>query len=378
MRSNLLTNIILVALVIALGSPAFAFAGPTTPVNNPIFTNVSTLAGTGMHGAQNGTQAQFNLPAGIFGTGDTIYIADTYNNLIRSITPGGTTSRFAGDILAFDELGFPAGFLRDGYLYQALFNRPTDGIALEDGRILVVDSANHSIRLIDGANTYTFAGGARAGMANGPAESALFNHPSAIALDIHGNLFVADTLNHVIRQISYDGTVTTIAGMPGLAGFRDGYTYEARFHSPMGLAVSADGTQIYVADTGNHLIRVIEDGEVSTLAGNLQFLYTDDNDDRANLATGGFANGDGDSARFNLPKGIALLGDTLIVADYANHKLRTVQPCGETSTLAGTGYPGYINGSTDVAEFHFPSGVFVRGSDVFVADTGNNVIRQVR
>jgi len=393
MRKNILTSLILGALTVILATPAVA-AFASAEVNDSAAT-VRTFAGTGVHGSRDGRLAQFNLPAGIFGTEDTIYIADTYNNLIRSINFQGITSRLAGDFIAFDKLGFSAGLMRDGYnnyalfnrpadgviledRLNALFNRPTDGVVLEDGRIFVVDSANHAIRVIEGNRTYTFSGGARAGMANGPAASALFNHPSAIVLDMHGNMYVADTLNHVIRKISYDGTVSTIAGMPGLAGFRDGATYEARFHAPMGIAVSNDGTRIYVADTGNHIIRVIEDGQVRTLAGNSLLLYTEIDDDRSNLPTGSFADGPGEYAWFNLPKGIALHGDNLIVADHANHKLRVVQPCGRTSTLSGTGFPGYKNGSADIAEFHFPSGVLVNRNQIFVVDTGNNLIRVIQ
>jgi DNA-binding beta-propeller fold protein YncE len=217
-------------------------------------------------------------------------------------------------------------------------------------------------------------------------------------MDAAGNIYVADTLNHVIRKLSMDGTVTTIAGIPGQYGFADGAVEEALFYNPMGIAVSDDGI-IFIADTGNHLIRVIEDGQVRTLAGKLLFTDIDDctycsryaidyledvdkieqeDEDCAGcvcVPLGGFA--DGYEALFNLPMGLALWRGKLIVADSANHCIRAILDSGEVITIAGTGYTDYVGGLPNEAAFHFPKGVYVLNDRLFIVDTGNNVIRMM-
>ena len=343
-------------------------------------TVVSTLAGTGSHGNLDGygTIAQFNLPHGIFGCSDGIlYIADTHNNLIRTISQH--TSQYdtqyeeyivellTGSVLTNDENNFPIGRYHDGRLERALFNRPFGGLVDQENRIFVVDAANHAIRIIYGNNVYTFAGGV-AGRANGPLDSARFTWPSAIAMDKHGNIFVTDTLNHTIRRIGVDGRVTTVAGSSGRSGYINGSAHRARFNSPMGIAVSPDGQTIYVADTGNHLIRVIENGAVRTLAGTWVDYQQGDG-----IPLGGFS--DGYNSLFNLPQGLFLLDNMLVVADSANHRIRAVKFTGEVKTLAGSGEPGYVNGLAATSRFHFPRDIFVRDDNIYVADTGNNAIR---
>ena len=327
----------------------------------PIDGTVSTFAGTGMHGASDGTEAQFNLPYGIFGGNDgQLIVLDTYNNLIRSIDRYGVVERISGDVLLSDRRGFPTGRHRDGSSEIALFNRPVDGILCQSGRLFIVDGANHAIRIIDEDEVYTFIGG-RAGFNNGHYSVARFNWPSAAAVDRYGNLYVADTLNHTIRRIDHiSGRVTTLAGVSGSRGYADGEFNRARFNSPMGIAVSPDGQRVYVADTGNHVIRVIENRQVSTLAGTI--AYHEDYDDSI----------------FNFPQGLALTGEYLIVADSANHRIQMVSTLtGYTVTLAGTGEPGYVNGPANTAQFHFPRGVYVRDGSLYITDTGNNVIRVI-
>ena len=251
----------------------------------------------------------------------------------------------------------------------ALFNRPAGFAVGANGSIFIADSANNAIRVIENGAVYTFAGGETAGHVNGRLYAARFNQPRAIAIGPCGNLFVADTLNHVIRRISEDGNVTTIAGTPGVFGMRNGAAGTAAFDSPMGIVVCPAG-RIFVADTGNHLIRVIENGEVRTLAGTVVLPAEPGFD---NYPLGGFA--DGFAAMFGSPTGLAFWGENLIVADSMNHKIRAVLPTGETITLAGTGYPGYLNTAPASASFHLPSGLYVRNNRLYIADTGNNLIR---
>lgn len=337
---------------------------------------VWTVAGTGNHGAIDGYPAQFNLPTGIFSSGDgTLYIADTMNNLIRSIDIDMYVQRVTGEILVNDEHNFPQGFYMDTEIDTALFNRPTDVAVDERGWIFITDSENNAIRVIAGQRVYTFAGSAESGHVDGSSSDARFNLPTAIAICPQGNLYVADTLNHAIRMIDADGNVTTIAGTPGTYGFSDGTVDEALFNRPGGIAVSQDG-RIYVADTGNHLIRVIEQGEVRTLAGTLRFMSDItwyENTDIDDEPLGGFE--DGFEAMFNTPTGLSIWYGNLIVADSLNHMIRAILPTGETITIAGIGYPEYINASPDQAAFHLPRGVYVRGNRLYIADTGNNLIR---
>jgi len=150
------------------------------------------------------------------------------------------------------------------------------------------------------------------GFKDGQGSQARFNIPRDLAVASDGSLLVADTYNHRLRRVSPHGTVTTIAGS-GEAGFADGIGAAARFHRPRGIAVARDGS-IYVSDHINHCIRKVkpDDGTVSTLCGSRQ-------------GEEGFADGNGLTARFWFPTGIALDTDgNLIVADYGNHCIRKV------------------------------------------------------
>jgi sugar lactone lactonase YvrE len=177
-----------------------------------------------------------------------------------------------------------------------------------------------------------------------------FSEPSGIAARPDGTVFVSDAgTANVVRQIAADGRVSTFA---------------TGFSTPSALAVAADGS-VYVADTGHHSIRRIgHDGAVSTLAGD---------------GTPGYADGPAASARFNGPIGIAVAPDgRIVVADSYNDRIRVIDTGGTVRTLAGSGQPGSTDGTGDGASFDTPSGVAVDASGlVYVADTGNGVIRTV-
>lgn len=208
--------------------------------------------------------------------------------------------------------------LRDGPAAQARFDEPWGLVRGPDGSLFVADggAANRIRRIAPDGTVHPFAGDAE-GYADGHGAAAAFHTPSALAVDAHGTLYVADTGNHAIRRITPDGAVTTLAG-DGTAGFRDGAAAQARFHAPMGVAVDAGG-RVFVADTWNDRIRVIEpDGQVRTLAGA----------DRP-----GFHNGWGGQARFDTPTALAVAGDgTLWVADTGNRALRRIDPDGAVDT----------------------------------------------
>ena len=203
----------------------------------------------------------------------------------------------------------------------------------------------------------TMAGSGARGHIDGPAATARFAEPRGVAVDSQGKVYVADTGNHCIRII-HQGQVATFAGSL-VAGQLDGKAWLARFSAPRGVAVDALG-RIYVADTGNHRIRVIEAGQVDTMAG----------------TTKGFKDGAASQARFNNPYDVALDSTNMIyVADHGNHAVRVVQ-AGQVGTVAGMGWPGYKNGPVNTARFFYPGAVAVDlTGDVYVSDTGNNRIR---
>ena len=340
--------------------------------------NVETVAGTGLPGYVDGEYARFNMPHGVMiGNTGEILVLDTFNNLVRYVL-NGETRTLAGNKFDPDQFGFPRGHYVDGTAHEAFFNRPMGGAIDGYGRIFVADSQNHAIRLIDGDLVYTFAGSGLAGYGDGFGLEALFNHPSDVAFGPCGNLFVADSLNHVIRKIDVYGEVSTVAGVPGRSGYADGNVGVSLFNSPMGIAVNRDGV-IFVSDTGNHLVRKIEDGYVTTIAGRLVFPSDIDWENPGGVfdeePIGGFL--DGYDSLFSLPTGIAVFGDGVIVADTANHAIRWILPSGFAMTIAGGHDVGAVDGSSDEASFHFPRGVYAAFDMIFVADTGNNLIRVI-
>ena len=208
--------------------------------------------------------------------------------------------------------------LDDGHLLQARFDEPWGLVRGADGALYVSEggSGNRIRRIAPDGDVATFAGNGP-GFADGIGGAAAFDTPSSLAVDLLGNLYVADTGNHAIRKVSPQGAVTTLAGT-GIAGFRDGDAAQAQFRAPMGVAVDAIG-RVYVADTWNDRIRVIEpDGRVRTLAGGER---------------PGFADGAGEAARFDTPTALAVAGDgTVWVADTGNRALRAVDADGAVRT----------------------------------------------
>jgi sugar lactone lactonase YvrE len=331
---------------------------------------VSTLAGTaGKPGSTDNTVAmnvRFNSPAGITTDGTFLFVTDTGNDTIRKIViSSGATTTLAGSA------GNP-GATDNTVATNVRFDSPT-GIAFDasSASLFVADTGNHTIRKVTlTGSTTTFAGTAGvSGFANGTGPAAQFTFPQGVAV-IGTTVYIADTGNHVIRQAvegGIEGVVTTLAGVPGSPGSGDTAPGPAQFNSPGGIAT--DGTDLFVADTGNNTVRrVTQSGVVTTpagLAGNT-----------------GSGDGTGSAARFNAPKGVGTLfsggSSVFYAADTGNAAIRRVTLAGVVTTIAGNPpRAGLINSTGESARFDAPAGVAVIGDDLFVSDTGNNMVRKV-
>ncbi len=221
------------------------------------------------------------------------------------------------------------------------------GVAVRNGDVYVSDGEKGKIwRIAADGGTSVFAEG--------------LDTPSQIVFDEKGDLIVADSGNHTIKRIQLNGQKQLVAGIENQFGYRDGAGPSALFNAPIGLAV--DGKKIFVADTYNDRIRVIENGAVTTLAGNSQG-FSDDTI--------------GTDAQFDTPCGLALLGDgSLLVADAGNRRIRVVEDDGKTWTLAGSGRQLLVDGLLSEAEFVHPTAISVDDKGVvYVAD--GNAIRAV-
>ncbi len=211
---------------------------------------VSTIAGNGSAGYVDGTAAtaRFNKPFGVsVDNSGNVYVTDQSNHRVRKISPDGIVNTLAG-----------TGVLgtADGMGTTAQFNNPS-GIALDSsGNLFIADKDNHLIRKISpSGKVSTVAGTGILGSANGMGTMAQFNTPQGVALDTSGNLFVADSFNNMIRQISSAGQVSILAGV-GSQGFIDGSGNTATFNHPLGLAVDSSNN-LYISDTNNNRIRKI-------------------------------------------------------------------------------------------------------------------------
>ncbi len=301
---------------------------------------VSTFAGS-TNGFANGTgiAAQFNSTFGIAIDGlGTIYVADSQNHKIRKITADGVVTTLAGSTKGF----------MDGVGTVAQFDSPR-GIAVDvSGNVYVADSYNNRIRKISPTGVVTTLAGYTRGFTNGVGTAAQFDTPSGVAVDASGNVFVAESSNSAIRKITSGGVVTTLAG--GTSGYKDGVVAIAQFKQPMGIAIDAAGN-LYVADTFNHRIRKISlAGVVTTLAGS---------------GTSSFADGIGTAASFSAPRNITVdSSGNIYVADTFNKKIRKITLVNVVTTVAVD------------TQFVFPKGVAINSfGDIYVS--GSDKIKKI-
>jgi sugar lactone lactonase YvrE len=360
MKFGKITGLFVLFLGLNLFTGCTNFKPTTSPAET--YPTVSNLAGqAGNQGSTNGAGiiATFSNPFGVAVDGSgNVYVGDLGNNLIRKITPAGVVSTLAG-------VQGVAGSV-NGAGITATFSHP-QGMAVDaSGNVYVADTVNNLIRLITPAGVAsTFAGSGSSGAVNGPVSLASFKYPYGVAVDNLGNVYVADFNNHLIRKIS-GGVVSTLAGQAGIPGFANGSGSTALFYHPQGVAVDGSGN-VYVADTGNEVIREISPaGVVSTLAGE--------------QGNGGSNNGGGVTATFSSPEGVVVDGSgNVYVADSGNNRIRKIIPGSFVSTYAGTGNWGDANGPATIASFNNPYSVALDASgNLYVGDTGNDLIRKIQ
>jgi sugar lactone lactonase YvrE len=234
------------------------------------------------------------------------------------------------------------------------------------GAVVIISTGSEGVAISSQPVVSTMAGEKMThGSTDGTGAAARFNFTTGTATD-GANLYVLDSYSHTIRKmIISSGEVTTFAGTAGISGSNDGTGTATRFNTPQG--VTTDGNNLYVTDTLNCTIRKIRiaTGEVTTLAG----------------AAGVFGSTDGvgPAARFAAPYGITNDGSNLYVTDTYNGTIRKVViSTGEVTTLAGTANSfGFADGMGITAQFNFLSGITSVGANLYVVDSGSNIIRKI-
>jgi len=324
--------IIAVILLVILGSATafLVYRHKHKPLPTPIGwkAHVTNLAG-------DGSPLAFSDPFGVAIAADgTIYVADAgESNRIRKISPDGNVTTLAGGGEGF----------ADGAGASASFNTPSALALGTDGNLYVADTGNNRIRKITPEGVVsTIAGDGTAGYVDGPAAKAQFNGPIGLAVSGGGDIYVADTYNDVIRMITTEGQVTTIAG-GGTPGYADGEQKVALFDTPSGIIVVEDRSLI-VADTGNHCLRkVTAEGNVTTLPVSGEELST--------------------------PVGLAFSHDHfLYVTELDRSRVVQVAPDGVARVIA--------------TEFNQPTGITIgpqinKPTELIVADSGKYLVRKL-
>jgi len=344
MKKNLPLLLIAVLFITSCGKESTSSSSMLT---SSVLTNV--FAGSGSQGSANGTGtgASFYEPAGIaIDASGNVYVADYGNNLVREISAAGVVTTLAGSSTAGSA---------NGTGISASFYEPT-GVAVDgSGNVYVADKGNNLIRKISaGGVVTTFAGSGTGGSANGKGTAASFYHPTGVATDASGNVYVADNSNNLVREISPTGVVTTLAGS-GAQGAANGTGTAASFSEPMAVTVDGSGN-VYVADYGNNVVRKISPtGVVTTLAGS---------------GISGLADGTGTEAYFSSITGITLdASGNVYVADNGNNLVRQISQAGVVTTFDSNAGNTLFNGAYGVA--------LDAAGNIYVSDYTGNAIQKI-
>jgi len=338
---------------------------------------ITTIAGDNVQGYLGdggpATSAGLNLPFHAVFAGGNLYIADQVNNAVRAVANGnGNISTFAGE----DGV---AGYTGDGVKAIDSELASPCGVAVDSaGNVYIADTLNNVIRKVaTGTGIITTVAGTPGASGYGGdgsgALSATLMKPSSVVFDSAGNMYIADSGDNVIRKVTAStGNISTYAGdfnTPGYTGDGGPATkVGVGLNNPVAVALDAAGN-LYIADSQNSVIRKVTaaSGIITTIAGK---------------GTPGFS-GDGGRAVFaqlSHPRGVAVdAAGNVYIADTFNSRIRVVAPNGTINTVAGTGVLGYSGdgGLATAAQLNFPDGLsFDSAGNLYIADNGNNVIRE--
>jgi len=336
---------------------------------NTIAGNGSTTQPTPVNGLP-ATSTVLNYALGVMQdpAGNT-FVADSNNNMVRELMQStGNINIFAGITTA--------GYTGDGGLAtNAQMSAPSQLARDSVGNIYIADTYNCAIRKVDTAgNISTFAGdpGGTVSCAysgdGGPATSAQLYYPFGVFVDSHDNLFIADTYNHVIREVQ-SGTISTVAGSNVLGYSGDGGpATSAKLYYPYGVAADSAGN-IIIADTYNQRVRVVnaQTKIINTLAGNGTATFS----------------GDGPATQNSIyyPQTVAVdANDNVFIADTSNQRIRWVDAGGTMTTIAGNGTAGFSGDGASAlsAMLYQPTGIFEDASgNLLVSDSYNFRIRKI-
>jgi hypothetical protein len=311
------------------------------------------------------TNAELNVPEGIaFDATGNLYIADTANSLVRKVAVNGNISTVAGNgVAAYTGDGGPTA--------KASLNQPESVAVDAAGNLYIADTLNSVIRKVNAAGIITtFAGNGRYAYAGdgGLATKAALNQPSGVAVDSGGNLYIADTLNSVVRKVNAGGDIATVAGNGTSAYSGDGGpATQAALNHPAGVAVDPWGN-LYIADTLNSVVRKVNtSGAITTVAGNGTSAYSGDG-------------GPATNASLSQPAFVTLdSSGNLYIADSGNDVVREVTATGLIGTVAGGGLqsPEYADDATN-AYLIGTGGLAFRGAGhLYIGDPGDAFICQV-
>ncbi|OGO87097.1 MAG: hypothetical protein A2Y24_03900 [Clostridiales bacterium GWE2_32_10] len=330
---------------------------------------LSSIIGKGEYGSKDGsvTEAIFRNPYGIaFDKENNLYIVDSKNNMLKKVTDSKVTT-VTGKIDLLDEKGLPVGTFKDGTFKDAKFNEPRN-IALNfKGEFILTDTNNNLIRLVSSSKITTLAGTGEVGYKDGKNNISKFNKPTGVDIDKNGNIYIADTGNNIIRMISTKLEVATFAGKyVEKGGYLDGDLQTALFNEPSDICIVGD--VFYVVDSGNHAIRKIENGQVTTIAGHVFYGETDNE-----YGVSDDISMDAKYSKFKFPKAITTLTDgTIVIADTWNKKIKYIDTLGNikefkilTKLQDGTTQDFGISGPIDIVELN---------NKLYVSDIWDNCI----
>ena len=334
---------------------------------------LSIIAGNGANAFETpgpATSSSLYGPEGLAVDGSgNVYIADTGNDAVEKVTPGGTLSVIAGigpltlndpteaapptpGPATSSNLGYPWGVAVDG-----------------SGNVYTADGFNNEIEKVtpDGTLSIIAGTGSKGPPTPGPATSSQLNSPHGVAVDSAGNLYIADTFNNEVEKVTPDGTLSIIAGTGSQGPPTPGPATSSQLSLPGGVAVDSAGN-VYIADTGNEEIeKVAPGGTLSIIAGN--------------GSQGPPIPGPATSSHFLVPEGVAVDGaGNVYIADTENSTVEKVTPGGTLSVIAGCGGPPGppVRGPATKSCLGYPRGVGVDSAgNVYIADTFNNTIDKV-